>query len=186
MSDSRSSDSVSTEASEASLLAELFDNSPVPLVVTSLTRDRILAVNRRSEEVFGLRGSDVVGGSVTAFYSDPDDRQIILRAIREAGRLTNHPLELRHPDGRMVSVLFNSRRIVWYGEPAIIGAFVDLSAQRTAERALAASEARLAEQSRALTSLTERSISSDESFENRVNAILRSAASTLEDRKSVV
>ena len=79
-----------------------------------------------------------------------------------------------------MSVLFNSRRIVWYGEPAIIGAFVDLTAQREAEQALAASEARLAEQSRALTSLTERSISSDESFEDRVNAILQSAASTLD------
>src|SRR6185436_17219002 len=112
MTDPRSSESVSTEASEASLLGELFDNSPVPLVVTSLVRDRILAVNRRSEEVFGMRGSDVIGGSVTAFYSDPEDRQIILRAIRETGRLTNHPLQLRHPDGRMVSVLFNSRRVV--------------------------------------------------------------------------
>src|SRR6188768_2138341 len=89
MTDSRPSDSVSTDASEASLLGELFDNSPVPLVVTSLVRDRILAVNRRSEEVFGLRGEDVVGGSVIAFYSDPQDRQTILNAIRETGRLTN-------------------------------------------------------------------------------------------------
>jgi len=179
MADSPSSESVSSDASEASLLGELFDNSPVPLVVTSIVRDRILAVNRRSEEVFGLRGSDVVGGSVVAFYSDPKERQTILNAIRESGRLTNHPLQLRHPDGRIVSVLFNSRRIVWYGEPAIIGAFVDLTSQRRAEEALAASEARLAAQSRALTSLTERSIASDESFENRVNAILASAAATL-------
>ena len=170
---------MSSSASEASLLGELFDNSPVPLVVTSLIRDRILAVNRRSEEVFGLRGSDVVGGSVIAFYSDPHDRQTILRAIQETGFLKNHPLQLRHPDGRIVSVLFNSRRIVWYGEPAIIGAFVDLTKQREAEQALATSEARLAEQSRVLTSLTERSISSDESYENRVNAILQSAAATL-------
>jgi len=180
MADSSLPDSVSTDASEASLLAELFDNSPVPLVVTSLIRDRILAVNRRSEEVFGLRGADAIGGSVVAFYSNPEDRQLILRAIRETGRLTNYPLELRHPEGRIVSVLFNSRRIVWYGEPAIIGAFVDLTAQRAAERALALSEARLAGQSRALTSLTERSIASHESFEDRVNEILRSAAATLD------
>ena len=97
MTDFRSPDSVSTDASEASLLKELFDYSPVPLVVTSLVRDCILAVNRRSEEVFGLRGSDAIGGSVTTFYSDPEDRQTILRAIRETGRLTNHPLQLRHP-----------------------------------------------------------------------------------------
>jgi len=170
---------VSADASETSLLGELFDNSPVPLVVTSLIRDRILAVNRRSEEVFGLRGRDVIGGSVIAFYSDPEDRAAILRAIGETGRLTNHPLDLRHPDGRTVSVLFNSRRIVWYGEPAIIGAFVDLTAQRVAERALASSEARLAEQSRVLTSLTGRSMARHESLEDRMNDILRSAASTL-------
>src|SRR5580765_2375679 len=167
MTDPRSTESVSTDASETSLLGELFDNSPVPLVVPSIVRDRILAVNRRSEEVFGMRRSDVIGGSVTAFYSDPHDRQFILQAIRETGRLTNHPLDLRHPDGRIVSVLFNSRRIVWYGEPAIIGAFVDLSAQRKAEQALAASEARLAEQSRAITSLTERSTAKHESLEDR-------------------
>lgn len=180
MSDSHSPDSVSPQASEDSLLAELFDHSPVPLVVTSLVRDRILAVNRRSEEVFGLRGVDAIGGSVTAFYSDPKDRQAILQAIKETGRLTNHPLELRHPDGSIKSVLFNSRRIVWEGEPAILGAFVDLTAQRQAEHALATSEARLAGQSRALTALTERTITSDDSFETRVNDILKSAATTLD------
>jgi len=180
MADSRSPESVSTDASEASLLAELFDNSPVPLVVTSLVRDQILAVNRRSEEVFGMRRDEAIGGSVTTFYSNPADRQVILQAIRETGRLSNHPLELRHPSGRIVSVLFNSRRIVWYGEPAIIGAFVDLTAQRGAERALATSEARLAGQSRALTALTERSIAKHESLEDRVNEILRSAAATLD------
>ena len=180
MTESRSPESVSAGASGADLLTELFENSPVPLVVTSLIRDRILAVNRRSEEVFGLRGADAVGGSVTAFYSDPADRQVILRAIQDTGRLANHPLQLRHPNGSIVSVLFNSRRIVWEGEPAILGAFVDLTAQRKAERALATSEARLAAQSRALTSLTERSLAGDSSFADRVNQILRVAAHTLE------
>src|SRR5262245_13429655 len=167
MSESQPPESVSAGASGVDLLVELFDNSPVPLVVTSLIRDRILAVNRRSEEVFGLRAVDVLGGSVTAFYSDPADRQAILRAIQDTGPLTNHPLQRRHPTGAIVSVLFSSRRIVWEGEPAILGAFVDLTAQREAERALATSEARLAAQSRALTSLTERSIAGDGAFNDR-------------------
>lgn len=180
MTEQSSSESAPTETSGAVPLEALFDFSPVPLVVTSLVRDRILAVNHRSEEVFGLRRSDVIGASVTAFYSDPADRQAILTAIRETGRLTSHPLQLRHPNGSIVSVLFNSRRIVWNGEPAILGAFVDLTAQREAERALATSEARLAAQSRALTSLTEQSTSSERSFEERVNEILKCAAATLD------
>jgi len=175
-----SSTSASTEGTETGVLGELFDNSPVPLVVTSLIQDRILAVNNRSREVFGMADTDVVGGAATSFYVDPDDRQIILNAIRETGRLKDHPLRLRRPDGSIVPVLMNSRRIVWNGEPAILGAFVDLTVQREAERALATSERRLAEQSRALTSLTERSVSSTESFENRVNEILRTTALTLD------
>ena len=175
-----SSTPTSSEGTETGVLGELFDNSPVPLVVTSLVRDRILAVNHRSEEVFGMRGIDVVGGAATAFYSDPAERQTILNAIRETGRLENHPLRLQRPDGSLVSVLFNSRRIVWHGEPAILGAFVDLTVQREAERALATSEHRLAEQSRALTSLTERSVSIAGSVEDRVNEILRTTALTLD------
>jgi PAS domain S-box-containing protein len=174
-----SSTSASTEGTETGVLGELFDNSPVPLVVTSLVQDRILAVNHRSREVFGMADTDVVGGAATAFYVDPDDRQIILSSIRETGRLKDHPLRLRRPDGSILSVLMNSRRIMWNGEPAILGAFVDLTVQREAERALATSEHRLAEQSRALTSLTERSVSSTGSFEERVNEILRTTALTL-------
>jgi len=177
---SHSPESVSTEGTEGGLLSELFDNSPVPLVVTSLIRDQILAVNRRSEEVFGMRGAEAVGGPATVFYSDPDERQTILRAIRETGRLTNHPMRLRRLDGAIVSVLMNSRRIVWNGEPAILGAFVDMTAQREAEEALAASERRLAEQSRTLTSLTERSVAVGGSFEDRVNEILQTAGETLD------
>src|SRR6187401_1704753 len=175
-----SSTPTSSEGTETGVLGELFDNSPVPLVVTSLVRDRILAVNHRSEEVFGMRGIDVVGGAATAFYSDPAERQTILNAIRETGRLENHPLRLQRPDGSLVSVLFNSRRIVWHGEPAILGAFVDLTAQREAEQALATSERRLAEKSGALTSLTERSVSIAGSVEDRVNEILRTTALTLD------
>ena len=169
-----------TEGTEIGVLGELFDNSPVPLVVTSLNHDRILAVNHRSREVFGMAGIDVVGGSATSFYVDPEDRQAVLSAIRDTGRLKDYPLRLRRPDGSIVSVLMNSRRIVWNGEPAILGAFVDLTVQREAEQALAASERRLGEQSRALTSLTERSVADTGSFEDRVNAILETTALTLD------
>ena len=58
-------------------------------------------------------------------------------------------------------------------------AFVDLTAQLEAEQALAASEHRLAEQSRTLTALTERSAAEPEAFEDRIDEILRSAAGTL-------
>jgi PAS domain S-box-containing protein len=158
---------------------QLFQNNPLPLAVTSLVRDVVLAVNTRATEVFHEMGLDAVGGPVTAFYTDPAERESVIRAMRETGQINGQKLRLRRRDGSSVYVLLSSRRITWKGEPAGLAAFVDLTAQLEAEQALAANEHRLAEQSRTLTALTEQSASEPEAFEDRLDEILRVAAATL-------
>ncbi len=157
----------------------LFHESPFPLVVTSLVRDMVLAVNRRAAEVFREMGIEAVGGPVTAFYADPDERASVLRALREEGYINDRQMRLRRRDGSPVWVLLSSRRVTWNGESAALGGFADLTPQLEAEQALATSEHRLAEQSRTLTALTERSASDPEGFAERIDEILRLAATTL-------
>jgi PAS domain S-box-containing protein len=157
----------------------LFHESPFPLVVTSLVRDMVLAVNRRATEVFHVMGIDAVGGPVTAFYTDPEERASVLRAVLETGQINDRKLRLRRRDGSNVWVLISSRRVTWNGESAALGGFVDLTPQLEAEQALADSEHRLAEQSRTLTALTERSASDPDAFQDRIDDILRMAAGTL-------
>ena len=157
----------------------LFQESPFPLVVTSLVRDVVLAVNRRASEVFHVMGIDAVGGPVTTFYTDPVERASVLKAVLETGQINDRKLRLRRRDGSTVWVLISSRRVNWNGEPAALGGFVDLTAQLEAEQALAANELRLAGQSRTLTELTEQSASAPEAFEDRLDEILRVAAATL-------
>ena len=158
---------------------QLFQNSPLPLVVTSLMRDMVLAVNTRATEVFQEMGLDAVGGPATAFYADPAERASVLRQMLDTGSINDRKLRLRRRDGSNVYVLMSARRVTWNGETAGLAAFVDLTAQLEAEQALAASERRLAEQSRTLTALTERSASEPEAFEDRIDGILRVAAGTL-------
>ena len=157
----------------------LFHESPFPLVVTSLVRDMVLAVNRRAQEVFGELGIDAVGGPVTAFYADPEERASVLRALRDEGYINDRQMRLRKRDGSAVWVLLSSRRVTWNGEQAALGGFADLTPQLEAEQALAANENRLAGQSRTLTLLTERSASDPDAFEDRLADILRMASSTL-------
>jgi PAS domain S-box-containing protein len=171
---------------DAHLIESLFDICPVPMVITALQRDAVLAVNARALEVFGALKDDAVGGRVTDFYADPTERAQVVAALERAGRLDDVPLRLRRRNGTVVLVLASGRRVSWHGESAILCAFVDITRQTAAEQALSASEHRLAAQSTALMTLTERSAESPDRFGERLEDILRVAAETLQvERLSV-
>jgi len=159
---------------------QIFDASPVPMVVTALLRDAVLAVNTRAADVFGVIRQDAVGGRVTAYYADPAERDQFTSAVRTAGRADDVWLRLRRPDGAPVWALTSGRQISWNGEPAVLCAFVDLTRQMAAEEALATSQRRLAVQSQALTVLTAASAENTRRFDDRLREILRVTAEALQ------
>ena len=165
---------------DAGLVEQMFDASPVPMVITSIERNLVLAVNARTCEMFGMSKEQAVGQTVTAFYMQPADRAEVIAAMRSKGHLDDIRLSLRRPDGTPLWVVASGRQMTRNGEEAILWAFADITGQVTAEQALAASERRLAEQSRTLTALTERSADATESFDRRLCDILRVAAETLQ------
>ena len=166
-------------ATDAAVFEPLFNASPVPMVITALLRDSVLAVNTRAAEVFGVARQAAVGGRVTDYYADAAEREQFTAAVRSAGRVDNVGLRLRRPDGTLVSAVASGRQISWNGEPAILCAFVDFTRQLAAEAALAASEHRLAVQSNVLTVLTASSAENTQNFDDRLRDILRMAAEAL-------
>jgi len=151
-----------------------------------LLRDSVLAVNSRAGEVFGVDKHDAVGGMVTDYYVTAGEREQFIAAVHSTGRTDDVWLRLRRRDGQLVWALTSGRRVSWNGEPAILCAFVDLTRQVSAEGALAASEHRLAVQSRALTVLTEASAEHTRRFDDRLREILRVTAEALQvDRVSL-
>src|SRR5262249_20473852 len=140
---------------DAHMFEQLFDASPVPMVITSLTRDYVLVANRRAAEVLAARKDELIGGRVTDYYAEPAERDEVLAAIRRDGRTNDIKLRLRRRDGTQIWAAASARSVGWHGEPAIVTAFIDITDQIVAEQAVAASEHRLAAQIRALTALTE-------------------------------
>jgi PAS domain S-box-containing protein len=173
-------------ARSAEVFEWLFDASPVPMVITALLRDSVLAVNTRAAEVLGVTKQDAVGGKVTDYYATAAAREQFISVVRRTGRADDVWLRLRRPDGASVWAVTSGRRILWNHEPAALCAFVDLTRQMTAEEALAASEHRLAVQSHALTVLTEASAEHTRRFDDRLREILRVTAEALRvDRVSL-
>jgi PAS domain S-box-containing protein len=163
----------------APLFEQLFDVSPFPAVVSRLRDKAVLAINKRTSEMFGIAHADAIGRVTTDYYVNPADRQLLSDPLERDGKADNVLLELRRPNGATFWARASARLVIWEDEPAVLTVFDDISEELSAERALRESEQRLAAQSSALTALTARQADPDGPFEDRLRGILEVAAETL-------
>jgi PAS domain S-box-containing protein len=159
---------------------QLFDISPFPAVVSRLRDNSVIAINARNSEMFGVSREDAVGLQTTSYYVNIEQRERLRVPLEKTGRADDVLLHLRKPNGETFWARASARMITWDNEPAVLTVFEDVSEQLNAQRALKASEARLAKQSLALTSLTEHQASPHDTFEQRLRRILHMAATTLD------
>jgi PAS domain S-box-containing protein len=158
---------------------QLFDISPFPAVITRLRDNSVIAINRRTSEMFGISHADALGLTTTDYYYDISHRQRLRGPLEGTGKADDVLLHLKRPDGVPFWARASARLIDWNNEPAVLTVFEDISDQLTAQQALEASERRLAAQSRALTSLTATHADPNDPFEHRLQGILKVAAETL-------
>jgi PAS domain S-box-containing protein len=163
----------------APLFEHLFDISPFPAVVSRLRDKAVLAINRRTSEMFGISHADALRLSTTDYYVNPADRQLIAGPLERDGQADNVLVELKYPAGGTFWARCSARLVEWAGETAVLTVFEDISEELSAERALRESEQRLAAQSNALMMLTTRQADHDDGFTERLRSILEVAAGTL-------
>ena len=164
----------------APLFEQLFDISPFPAVVSRLRDQSVVAINKRTSEMFGFSQTAAVGLTTTDYYVNPADRQLLVEPLTRDGKADDVLLQLRRPNGETFWARASARLVTWDNEPAVLTVFDDISDRLNAERALKASEQRLAAQSSALTALTARHADPNDTFEDRLRGILEVAAATLQ------
>ncbi len=162
------------------LFALLFDVSPFPAVVSRIGDGTVVAINRRTSEIFRVAQDEVAGRRVTDYYVNPDERADVAARVQRDGRVDNMRVQIRRPDGTPFWALFSARLVPYGGEPAILTIFTDITDQVRAEASLRESEQRLAAQSAALMALTARYTDPAESFDERLRGILQVSADTLQ------
>jgi PAS domain S-box-containing protein len=164
----------------APLFQQLFDISPFPAVVSRLRDRAVIAINKRTSEMFGISHADAVGLLTTDYYVNPDDRQRLIEPLTREGKADDVLLQLRRPNGLEFWARASARLVTWEDEPAVLTVFEDISEQLKAEQALRTSEQRLATQSAALTAMTARHAEAHDTYEIRLRSILETAAATLQ------
>src|SRR5687768_10676924 len=94
---------------EEPLFLQLFDVSPIPAVVTRLRDHTVLAVNKRTSELFGVSQEDAVGLRTIDHYVNPVEQQELVERIRRDGRADDVRLQLRRANGEIFWALASAR-----------------------------------------------------------------------------
>jgi PAS domain S-box-containing protein len=157
----------------------LFDISPFPAVISRLRDHSVVAINKRTSEMFGVTHEQAIGLTTTDYYHDLSHRERLRGPLEAQGRADDVLLHLKRHNGGTFWARASARLITWEGEPAVLTVFEDIDEELKAQRVLQASERRLAAQSRALTELTAAHASPDDTFNQRLQRILEMAADTL-------
>jgi PAS domain S-box-containing protein len=162
----------------------LFDISPFPAVISRMRDYAVVAINRRTSELFGLSHEQAIGLKTTDYYADLSHRERLRAPLEQHGRADDVLLHLKRPNGATFWARASARLITWEGEPAVLTVIEDIDEELHARRRLQESERRLAAQSLALTALTAAHVDPAETFETRLRRILEMAADTLQAQRA--
>src|SRR5271157_997751 len=106
---------------------------------------KITDVNAATEVVTGCARPTLIGTDFSDYFTDPEKARAGYQQVFREGLVRDYPLELRHRDGRITSVLYNAS--VYRDEngnvAGIFAAARDITKRTRAEEALLQSERRL-------------------------------------------
>src|SRR5277367_3298077 len=105
---------------------------------------KITDANAATEAVTGCGRATLIGTDFSDYFIDPEKARAGYQQVFREGFVRDYPLELRHRDGRIASVLYNAS--VYRDEKGnVVGIFAaarDITKRKRAEEALRQSEQR--------------------------------------------
>ncbi|MHC4696935.1 MAG: ATP-binding protein [Planctomycetota bacterium] len=132
--------------------------APLPLVITRESDGVVLYANSLLGELLGVPSHELVGRCATEFLGQPSDRLRMLAQVNRRGYVQGFEISTRKANGTPIWGLVSLQRMIYDGQPALIGGLHDITERKhTAqelERARAAAEAASRAKSVFLASLT--------------------------------
>lgn len=141
------------EASEARFRG-MVENLPFPLTITALGDRRLLYVNARACQLFGMEPDLREGGQrpdPTRFYVDPAERARFFQRLVHAEQIDNVELLFQRDNGTRFWALVSAVHLVFDHQSAVLCGFHDISSRKLLEDTL-----RRQAQTDALTGLANR------------------------------
>ena len=116
------------------------ETAPMLICVTRIKDSIVLFTNEVNNKAFGLKGEQIIGTKGPDYYCDPEDRERMIEQFKRNGKLNNYKVKVKKNDGTPFWIMTSVRPITFYGEPAMIGASIDITEYQKVEDALLESE----------------------------------------------
>jgi PAS domain S-box-containing protein len=115
---------------------EMFEQTPAGVATTTVD-GRILLCNDAFARMFGYESAQgLVGQEAATLYWEPEDRDRLLAALRESGRLRNFEFRMRRRDGTAIWVLVNLTLQDAEGGARLDATLIDISDRKALEQQL--------------------------------------------------
>lgn len=169
---------------ESRLLLEI---APFPAVITRQEDSRVLYINLRASELFGVPIEDAVGLSAFDYYDNPQERSHLVAHMSTYGSVKDHEICLKDVRGRQFWALVSSSFATYNQEKAIFVSFNDITRRKEAEKELERKSLNLEEVNTALRVLLQQRerdrIELEDKISMNVKALVLPYIETLKQRR---
>ncbi len=112
------------------------DTAPVGVAIVRVSDGSIRYCNPHYAQVLGVSAGELLGRRETDYCYDRRQREHQARALARDGYVKNHELQFRRDDGSLGWVLSSIQKMELDGEPVLLYAHVDITAEKEAQAQL--------------------------------------------------
>ena len=108
--------------------------APLPFVITRESDGVILYANPLLGETLGIPNDELLGRRVQEFFGPPSKRRRLFAEVQRSGYVQGHEVLTKKADGTPIWCLVSLQKMIYEGQPALIGGFHDITERKhTAE-----------------------------------------------------
>ena len=121
-------------------LNDIFNHSPVPMLITEIEDGTITMVNESFANAVGHSVNDLIGKKSTELYNNPERRGWIRSQVLENGKMSDLEISLKGSNGQVRVYMFSSEVIELKGKRRFLSCFLDITERKAIQDALTKSE----------------------------------------------
>ena len=122
--------------------SKVFQSNPAPIIISEIESGLLLDVNQRWLTMLEYSREEVIGRTAKEIgaWQNPEERECMVRELREKGFLRDYPVLLRAKSGRVRFTLRSTEIIVLNGKEVLVSLIYDDTDRQKTEHTLRESE----------------------------------------------